>query len=136
MSHTCGTFFFMANEKPDNIADNPSLLPYASNVGAPPIIATDLTAFKQKGIMKAEKVLDRRYQELMEQAETLQKSFMITQEIYGSKYKFEPIIGDVYHLYEDSDGGRILSLIEPNLWNKKHLYSAILNSDMTWTKIN
>ena len=131
-----GHFFFMANEKPDNIADNPSLLPYASNVGAPPIIATDLTGFKQKGVMKAEKVLDRRYQELMEQAETLQKSFIITQEIYGSKYKFEPIIGDVYHLYEDSDGGRILSLIEPNLWNKKYLYSAILNSDMTWTKIN
>ena len=126
----------MANEKPDNIADNPSLLPYASNVGAPPIIATDLTGFKQKGVMKAEKVLDRRYQELMEQAETLQKSIIITQEIYGSKYKFEPIIGDVYHLYEDSDGGRILSLIEPNLWNKKYLYSAILNSDMTWTKIN
>jgi len=131
-----GHFFFMANEKPDNIADNPSLLPYASNVGAPPIIATDLTGFKQKGVMKAEKVLDRRYQELMEQAETLQKSIIITQEIYGSKYKFEPIIGDVYHLYEDSDGGRILSLIEPNLWNKKYLYSAILNSDMTWTKIN
>jgi hypothetical protein len=126
----------MANEKPDNITDNPSLLPYASNVGAPPIIATDLTGFKQKGVMKAEKVLDRKYQELMEQAETLQKSFIITQEIYGSKYKFEPIIGDVYRLYEDSDGGRILSLIEPNLWNNKHLYSAILNSDMTWTKIN
>jgi len=136
MSHTCGTFFFMANKRPDNIADNPGLLPYGSNVGAPSFKPTDLTTFKQNGLSKVEKVFDRRYKELVEQAETLQKSFMITQEVYDSIYKFEPIIGDVYHLYEDSDGGRTLSLIEPTHWNRKHLYSVILNSDMTWTKID
>jgi hypothetical protein len=83
-----------------------------------------------------EKVFDRRYKELVEQAETLQKSFMITQEVYESKYKFEPLIGEIYHLYEDSDGSRTLSLIEPTQWNRKHLYSVVLNSDMTWTKID
>lgn len=135
MSHTCGTFFFMANKKPDNVADNPGLLPYGSNIGAPPFRPTDLTSFKQNGLSKVEKVFDRRYKELVEQAETLQKSFMITQEVYGSKYKFEPLIGEIYHLYEDSDGSRTLSLIDPTKWNRKHLYSVVLNSDMTWTKI-
>ena len=136
MSHTCGTFFFMANKKPDNVADNPGLLPYGSNVSAPSFKPTDLTTFKQNGLSKVEKVFDRRYKELVEQAETLQKSFIITQEVYESKYKFEPLIGEIYHLYEDSDGGRTLSLIEPTQWKRKHLYSAILNSDMTWTKID
>jgi hypothetical protein len=136
MSHTCGTFFFMANKKPDNVADNPGLLPYGSNIGAPAFRPTDLTSFKQNGLSKVEKVFDRRYKELVEQAETLQKSFMITQEVYESKYKFEPLIGEIYHLYEDSDGSRTLSLIDPTQWNRKHLYSVVLNSDMTWTKID
>ena len=33
--------------------------------------------------------------------ETLQESFVITQKVYDSSYRFEPIIGHVYHLYED-----------------------------------
>jgi hypothetical protein len=126
----------MTNKRPDNIADNPGLLPYGSNVGAPSIKPTDLNTFKKNGLSKVEKVFDKRYKELVEQAETLQKSFMITQEVYDSKYKFEPLIGEIYHLYEDSDGGRTLSLIEPTQWKRKHLYSVILNSDMTWTKID
>ena len=36
---------------------------------------------------------------------------------------------------EDSDGGKTLSLIGPKEWTKKHLYSVVLNSDMTWTKL-
>ena len=136
VSHLWDIFFFMVNKRPDNIADNPGLLPYGSNIGAPSIKPTDLTSFKQNGLSKVEKVFDRRYKELVEQAETLQKSFMITQEVYDSKYKFEPLIGEIYHLYEDSDGSRTLSLIDPTQWNRKHLYSVVLNSDMTWTKID
>ena len=136
MSHTCGTFFFMGDKRPDNFVDNPGLLPYGSNIGAPSIKPTDLTSFKKNGLLKVEKVFDKRYKELLEQAETLQKSFIITQEVYESKYKFEPIVGEIYHLYEDSNGNKTLSLIEPNKWNEKHIYSVILNSDMTWTKID
>lgn len=136
MSHTCGTFFFMDTKRPDNFVDNPGLLPYGSNIGAPSIKPTDLTSFKKNGLSKVEKIFDKRYKELLEQAETLQKSFIITQEVYASKYKFEPIVGEIYHLYEDSNGNKTLSLIEPNKWNEKHIYSVILNSDMTWTRID
>ena len=136
MSHNCGTFFFMWNNKPDNIADTPGLLPYGSNVSAPSIKPVDLTTFKKNGLDKVNKVFDRRYKEIVEQAETLQKSFLITQTVYESKYKFEPIIGEIYHLYEDLDGKYSLSIISPSEWNKKHVYSVVLNSDMTWTKID
>ena len=75
MSHTCGTFFFMDTKRPDNFVDNPGLLPYGSNIGAPSIKPTDLTSFKKNGLSKVEKVFDKRYKELLEHAETLQKSF-------------------------------------------------------------
>ena len=42
----------MAKKKPDQVADNPNILPYASNVGAPVIKPTDLTSFKQEKILK------------------------------------------------------------------------------------
>ena len=38
----------MAKKKPDQVADNPNILPYASNVGAPVNKPTDLTSFKQE----------------------------------------------------------------------------------------
>ena len=126
----------MDTKKPDNVADNPGLLPYGTNVSAPSIKPTDLTTFKKNGLDKVTKVFDRRYKEIVEQAETLQKTFLITQTVYESKYKFEPIIGEIYHLYEDLDGKYSLSIISPSEWNKKHVYSVVLNSDMTWTKID
>ena len=131
-----GHFFFMKTKKPDNVADSPGLLPYGTNVSAPSIKPVDLTTFKKNGLDKVNKVFDRRYKEIVEQAETLQKSFLITQTVYESKYKFEPIVGEVYHLYEDLDGKYSLSIISPSEWNKKHVYSVVLNSDMTWTKID
>ena len=131
-----GHFFFMKTKKPDNVADNPGLLPYGTNVSAPSIKPTDLTTFKKNGLDKVTKFFDRRYKEIVEQAETLQKSFLITQTVYESKYRFEPIIGEIYYLYEDSDGGYSLSMISPLEWNKKHVYSVVLNSDMTWTKVD
>jgi hypothetical protein len=109
---------------------------YPHHVGAPQIVPTDLTPFKKNGTYKANKIFDTRYKELLREAETLQNSFIITQEIYESHYKFEPIIGEIYHLYEDSNGRKFLSIIEPTSWNQKYLYSASLNSDMTWTKID
>jgi hypothetical protein len=126
----------MKTKKPDNVADNPGLLPYGTNVSAPSIKPTDLTTFKKNGLDKVTKFFDRRYKEIVEQAETLQKSFLITQTVYESKYRFEPIIGEIYHLYEDFDGGYSLSMISPSEWNKKHVYSVVLNSDMTWTKVD
>ena len=119
----------------DKVKLKPNLMEYPHHVGAPRIITTDLTPFKQNGTDKANKLFHRQYEELLKQAETLQNSFLITQEVYESSYKFEPIIGQIYHLYEDKSGRKFLSIIEPELWSQKFLYSAVLNSDMTWSRI-
>ena len=120
----------------DKVNLKPNIIEYPHHVGAPKIVPTDLTPFKRNGTDKVNKIFDRRYKELVKEVETLQNSMMVNQEVYESNYKFEPKIGEVYHLYEDFNGGKTLSLIGPTEWNKKHIYSVILNSDMTWTKIN
>ena len=119
----------------DKVNLTPNLMEYPHHVGAPQIVPTDLTPFKRNGTDKANKIFNRRYQELIKEAETLQKSFIVNQEVYDSSYKFEPIIGEIYHLYEGYNGRNTLSLIGPKEWNQKHIYSAVLNSDMTWTKL-
>lgn len=120
----------------DKVNLKPNLMEYPHHVGAPKIVPTDLSAFKKHGTHKANKLFDTRYKELVKQAEDLQNSFIINQEIYESSYRFEPIIGEIYHLYENENGTKFLSLIEPTSWKQKYCYSAILNSDMTWTKID
>ena len=54
--------------------------------------------------------------------------------VYNAKFSFEPIIGEVYHLYRDKTGEDFLSLISPNEWNKEHIGSFRLNSDKKWEK--
>ena len=119
----------------DKVNLKPNILPYPHHVGAPKIEPIDVTFFKNHGTSKVNRVLKRRYEELVKEAETLQNSYLINQEVYDSHYSFEPVIGEIYHLYEDSEGRKVLSLIAPNEWNKKHIYSVVLNSDLTWTKI-
>jgi len=111
------------------------VIPYPTHVGAPNIEPQDLTAFKSHGLNKVDRVIKRKYQELVKEAETLQESLILQQEVYESNYKFEPKIGEIYHLYEEIDGSRTLSLIGPSEWTKPYLYSVVLNSDMTWTKV-
>jgi len=120
----------------DKVNLQPMIIPYQTHIAATKIEPQDLTSFKKQGLVKVDRVIKKRFDELVKEAETLQKSIQLQQEVYESRYRFEPIIGEVYHLYEDSDGGKILSLISPSEWNKKYLYSVVLNSDMTWTKVD
>jgi hypothetical protein len=119
----------------DKVNLKPMIMEYPAHVGAPKIEPQDLTSFKKHGLNKVDRVIKKRFEELVKEAETLQNSILLQQEVYESNYRFEPIIGEIYHLYENLDGSKTLSLIRPTEWNKKHLYSVIFNSDMTWSKV-
>ena len=45
-------------KKPDNVADTPGLLPYASNVGAPIIRPDNIDDWKLRGVNKVNKHLE------------------------------------------------------------------------------
>jgi hypothetical protein len=51
--------------------------------------------------------------------------------IYESQFGFEPVCGEVYHLYE-VEGKRQLSMIAPEEWHQRWVGSFRLNADGRW----
>ena len=122
-------------KKPDNVADNPGLLPYGSNVSAPAIRTEDIDAWKQRGVNKVNKQLSTKFEELKEEYRRLVQEFQWNELVYTAKFAYEPVIGETYHLYVGNNGAPFLSLIGPNEWNKEHIGSFRLDSNQKWIKI-
>ena len=55
------------SKKPDNVADNPGLLPYGSNVGAPAIKQEDVSLWKNEKVNKTNQYFHTRYEEIKEE---------------------------------------------------------------------
>ena len=105
---------------------------YPTNVGAPsftPVIIDDTSS------IKATKYFKTKLSEIENEYKKLVDDYKNTTLIYESDYSFEPIMGETYHLYEKI-GGRFLSLIAPNEWDKKYLGSYLLTTDGKWEKVN
>ncbi len=128
----------MINKKPDNVvfsADkgyNASLLPYATSVGAPVIKTDDVVAWKTRGIHNVNKVFENKFSELKLEYQKLMEEYKWNELVYNARFSFEPIIGEIYHMYIGDDGVEFLSLIAPNEWNKEYIASFKLNSDKKW----
>jgi hypothetical protein len=132
----------MKKEKPDNVVFieekgyNASLLPYATNVGAPVIKMDDVVSWKSRGISNVNKELENKFNELKLQYENLMQEYEWNELVYNAKFSFEPVIGEIYHLYIDTDGKYFLSLIAPNEWNKEYIGTFKLNSNKKWIILN
>lgn len=122
-------------EKPDNISDNPGILPYGSNIGAPAIKTENIQAWKEPRIKNVNKQFENRFNNLKKEYEKLIEEYKWNELVYKAKFNFEPVVGQTYHLYYTNDGDIFLSLIEPNLWNKEHIGSFTYNHDNKWIKI-
>lgn len=131
----------MENKKPDNVVFseekgyNASLLSYSTNVGAPVIRVDDLISWKSRGITNVNKEFENKFNELKIQYEKLMQEFEWNEIVYNAKFSFEPVIGEIYHLYVGDDGTNYLSIISPQEWNKEHVGSFKLNSDKKWIHI-
>ena len=90
-------------------------------------------AFKKKGVDKVSKQFQAELQDLQDRIKSFVTLASETQKVYQAHFKFEPIVGEVYHLYEGKEQD-FLSLVEPSEWNKKHLGSFRLNSDYKWER--
>ena len=130
------------NKKPDNVVFNTetqkydaSLKPYATSVGAPIIIPTDTVAWKNRSINKINHKVSAKYLELKAEYENMMQEFEYNKLIFNSKFSFEPIIGEVYHLYQRENTESFLSLISPEQCNFKSIGSFYLNAGQIWEKI-
>ena len=57
------------SKKPDNVSDNPGLLPYASNVGAPAIKVTNIEHWKEPRIINVNQQFEDKFLELKKEYE-------------------------------------------------------------------
>jgi len=132
----------MKKERPDNVVYSEdkgyhaNILPYATNVGAPIIKIDDLVSWKSRGISNVNKEFENKFNELKMQYQALMEEYEWNELVYNSKFSFEPVIGEIYHLYRGDDGVNFLSLIGPNEWNKEHIGTFKLNSDKKWIVVN
>jgi len=124
------------SKKPDNVADSPGLLPYGSNVGAPAIKQEDVSLWKNEKVNKTNQYFQTRYEEIKEEYRKLIEEFEWNKLVYESKFKFTPIKGHTYHLYQKEQGDLFLSLIEPELWNQIFVGSFKLDSNDKWIKVD
>ena len=122
-------------KKPDNVAENPGLLPYGSNVSAPAIKVEDTTIWKNTNALKVNHQLQTKFNELKEEYKKLVEEYKWNELVYNAKFNFEPVIGQTYHLYIGRDGNIFLSMINPNEWDYECVGSFILDSNNKWNKI-
>jgi hypothetical protein len=129
----------MKRKKPDyvvydeeNQKYNASILPYGTNVSAPVIKLDDVGAFKERGVNKVQKTFGAKYKELVDEYNNLVDEVKLNEMIYNSDYSFEPVIGEIYHLYVRKNGKYFLSLISPKEWNMEHITTVRLNSEHKW----
>ncbi len=131
----------MNTKKPDNVVFsetegyNSNILPYATNVGAPVIKADDVVAWKSRGIHNVNKEFENKFNELKTAYQNLMEEYKWNELVYNAKFSFEPVIGEIYHMYLGDDGMEFLSLIGPDEWNKEYIASFKLNSDKKWILI-
>lgn len=129
---------------PDKIALNPHLLPYAHTVGSAVIKPEDtgklkgraLSAMNQQTDMQLSQIYEQ-MQLLAAQAQKIQARKTISDYIYQTELRFEPLINHTYHLYRKADQKLMLSLIDQNAWGKsgkdlEFLASVKLLADHTW----
>ncbi len=131
----------MEKKKPDNVVFNPitekydaALKPYATSVGAPVITTTDTVIWKNRSINKVNHKVKAKYLELKYEYEKLMEEFNFNNLIFNSKFNFEPIVGDTYHLYQRKNGETFLSIIAPHECNFDSIGSFYLNTELIWEK--
>ena len=103
----------MSKKKPDQVADNPGLLPYGSNVAAPSINPQDIAVWKSEKVVKTNNYFSARYEEIKEEYRKLIEQYEWNKLVYESDFRFEPVKGKTYFLYQKDNGKLFLSFIEP-----------------------
>ncbi|WP_298895337.1 DUF2452 domain-containing protein [uncultured Psychroserpens sp.] len=131
------------DKKPDQIVFNEdtqrydaSLKPYATNVGAPAIQVTGNSTWKNRNINKANKQIQAKYLELKAEYDKMMQELEYNNLVYNARYNFEPIVGETYHLYRDTQEKPFLSIIAPSDCNFDFMGSFLLNSELIWKKVD
>jgi len=86
-------------------------------------------------IHKVNKQVKAKYDELKAEYDALIQQFEYNNLVYSAKFNFEPIVGELYHLYKNKEQQPFLSIINPNECSFEHLGSFRLNADKMWEQL-
>lgn len=125
-----------------------SVLPYASSAGSVAIRPTKEGVIKHKALSAMEDQTNMQLNQIREQIELLarqaqeiRKRKELSLMIYEAKITFKPQIGQIYHVYEKTDGSHVLSLVAPSEWGGgsgpfAHFVATVkLLADHTWVEV-
>ncbi len=115
----------------EEAASRRGFLPYPASRLSPVIHPPDMNQFKSRGLTQVQRELFQQLEEMRRSYERVIDAFNWNKVVYESRFQFEPVIGDTYHLYRD-DRGFFLSMIEPHSWGKKFVGSFRLGPDCRW----
>jgi len=130
-------------QKPDQVVYNEEtekyeagLLPYGANASAPKITPSDVTHWKNGNLSKVNHQIKTEYESLKEAYENLMKRYEYNKLVYSAQFSFEPIVGEIYHLYESPKKGIFLSIIHPDECDFDHKGSFKLDEDKMWNNVD
>jgi len=118
------------------VSSGNGFLPYPAELSGPCIVPNDLSGFRARGVSKVEKELRQQLIELRERYVRVIDDFNWNKLIYESAFGFEPVMGEVYHLYRRTGGGYQLMLVGPDEWGRPWLGSFRLNVDGRWEVVD
>ncbi|MEL6974005.1 MAG: DUF2452 domain-containing protein [Bacteroidota bacterium] len=130
------------SKKPDNVvfdekeqSYNAALKPYATNVGSPKIVPTNLSPWKNQNVRKVNHAFTAEFDEIRQQNQDMMERYEYNNLVYGAKFSFQPNVGEVYHLYKNKKNESFLSILSPSECNFEFLGSFRLGSDYQWEKM-
>jgi hypothetical protein len=118
----------------DKSTDNPGLLSYPHSIGSAPIKPENTSSFINRATNKVNKEFKDRFERLKTEYESLLEELEWNKIIYESELRFEPVVGEIYHLYQ-KDGKNFISLIGPDECKHKYLASFKFSHDLKWEKL-
>ncbi len=128
----------------ERTTENPGQISFPHSVGGAVIRPEDKGKIKGRAMTAMKEQTARQLHQLYEQMRMLAKQaneiknrVHVSEKIYLSQINFEPVIGEIYYLYQKSESENILSMISPEEWGKKLPYQNYvakvkLMADHTW----
>ena len=112
-----------------------AIKPYGTSASSPVIKPLNTATWRNDGVERVNKQFKSKFDELKKEYEAMMEQFEYNDLVYNAKFNFEPIIGEVYYLYNDKNEESFLSIIQPDQCNFKYLGSFRLNSQKMWEKL-
>jgi len=105
-------------KRPDSFVENRLSKRYPTEIGSPKFQPDDISLFKIEKTSKIKKYYSSKFEEMAKEYEKLMLEIQVNERLYMASHNFEPISGEIYHLYKKESGEEFISLISPDQWKK------------------